>query len=366
MASSRRDFLKESVVLASVVATPGLLGGCASVGAAEPPAHRVKVGLVGTAHPHALGKLEALLKLPDLYEVVGVVEPDERLRQALARQSQFATVRVLTEEQLLNVPGVEAALVETQVKDVVPTATRLAGAGLHIHAEKPGGSSLPAFARLLDIVRQKGRVFQSGYMLRRNPAFEFCAKAVRDGLLGEIYEIDGVMGKIVDPAERKGLAAFSGGMMFELAAHLIDATLGLLGKPQAVHSFLRVTHPEMDALADNTLAVFEYPKALATIRSSANDVVGGHRRTFAVHGDRGAAVILPLEAPKLTLTLCKAQGAYKAGTQPIELRNMPGRYDDQLADFARIIRGEKELDVKPEHDLAVLETILRASGMPLE
>ena len=87
---------------------------------------------------------------------------------------------------------------------------------------------------------------------------------------------------------------------------------------------------------------------------------------FSICGDRGALTILPLEVPKLTLTLAKSQGTYRKGAQPIELRKMPGRYDDQLLHFAKMIRGEIEVDVKPEQDLAVLETVLRASGMPID
>lgn len=364
MATTRRDFLRSGTLVASTLAGQRLLKGAGDLSGAKPAAHRVKVALVGTAHGHALAKLATLLKLADLYEVVGIVEPDKGRRQLLSLQAQFAGIPLLTEEQLLDSTGVEAVLVETQVKDVVATATRLASSGLHIHAEKPGGPSLPAFRNLQDVVRQKGRILQTGYMLRRNPAFEFCARAVREGLLGEIDEIHGVMGKVADAAERKTTAIFSGGMMFELASHLIDATVGLLGKPQTVASYLRVTHPNQDSLADNTLAVLEYPNALATISSSANDVMGGQRRGFSVHGEKGAINILPIEPPKLTLTLATPQGAYKKGPQPIELRKMTGRFDDQLSDFARIIRGEKELDVKPDHDLAVLETVLRASGMP--
>ena len=78
---------------------------------------------------------------------------------------------LFTEEQLLNTPGLQAVLVETAVMDLTPTALRLATAGVHLHVEKPGGPSLPAFRGLLEIVRQKGRVLQTGYMLRRNPAF---------------------------------------------------------------------------------------------------------------------------------------------------------------------------------------------------
>jgi hypothetical protein len=45
---------------------------------------------------------------------------------------------------------------------------------------------------------------------------------------------------------------------------------------------------------------------------------------------------------------------------------MTGRYDAQLLDLARIIRGEKENDFSYSHDLAVQEAILQASGMPLD
>ena len=44
----------------------------------------------------------------------------------------------------------------------------------------------------------------------------------------------------------------------------------------------------------------------------------------------------------------------------------PGRYDDQLAQLARIIRGEEPNRFPPSHDLAVHETVLRASDMPLD
>jgi len=252
------------------------------------------------------------------------------------------------------------------VKDLVPTATRLASAGLHLHVEKPGGPSLPAFANLLDIVRQKGRILQMGYMFRRNPAFEFCFRAVREGWLGEVYEINAVMGKTASAGERNDMAEFPGGTMFELGCHLIDAMVTLLGKPQQVHSFLRQTHTQRDRLADNSLAVCEYANATATIRSDANDVEGNSRRSFLICGDRGTATILPLEPPQLSLTLAKAQGDYVKGKQTIALPHMPGRFDDHLADFARIILGQKELDYSPEHDLTVLETVLRASGMPTD
>ena len=67
-----------------------------------------------------------------------------------------------------------------------------------------------------------------GYVYRYNPGFKFIFKAVKEGLLGDIVEVDGVMSKKVNDATRQQLARYPGGTMFELGCHLIDelSTLG--------------------------------------------------------------------------------------------------------------------------------------------
>jgi predicted dehydrogenase len=154
--------------------------------------------------------------------------------------------------------------------------------------------------------------------------------------------------------------------MFELGCHLIDAAVAVLGKPEAVASYLRRTRSGRDSLADNTLAVLEYPKATCTVRSALIEVEGNRRRQFVVCGTEGTIDIRPLEPPKLLLALSRARDGFKRGYQEVRLPAMPGRYDDQLAELARIIRGQQQNRYPPEHDLAVHETLLRASDMPLD
>ncbi|MFT5497169.1 MAG: putative dehydrogenase, partial [Kiritimatiellia bacterium] len=166
--------------------------------------------------------------------------------------------------------------------------------------------------------------------------------------------------------DRKSLEHFHGGFMFELACHLVDSAVYLLGKPDKVTPFIRRSYPEKDQLADNCLAVFEYPKATTTIRTAAMEVDGGRRRQFVVCGDRGTADIHPLEAPKMSLTLDRAQGAFRKGNQEVPGLKSTGRYDGEFTDLARVIRGEKKLAWTPAHDLAVHETVLRASDMPID
>src|SRR5687768_8842008 len=81
---------------------------------------RIKVGQIGVGHAHAT-KLAAYRKSPD-YEVVGIVEPDEALRQRAATVPAFKDLPWLTREQLLNTPGLQAVLVETRVSDLLDSA----------------------------------------------------------------------------------------------------------------------------------------------------------------------------------------------------------------------------------------------------
>jgi hypothetical protein len=66
---------------------------------------------------------------------------------------------------------------------------------------------------------------------------------------------------------------------------------------------------------------------------------------------------------KVNLSLTKARGAYKKGTQTFQLDVPKGRYDREFIDLAKIVRGEKKLAWDAAHDLAEPETLLRASGI---
>jgi predicted dehydrogenase len=326
-------------------------------------AGRIKVGQIGTAHAHAAGKMATLRKLSDYYDVVGIVEPDPQRRSKLENHSAYRGLQWISEQQLLNTPGLRAVAVETDIPELVPTAMRCVSAGMHIHLDKPAGLSLGAFRKLLDEASRRELTVQMGYMFRYNPAFKFCFQAAQNGWLGEVFEVHGVISKTIGAEQRKELAAFPGSM-FELGCHLIDAMVKVLGRPDNVTAFSRCTKPEQDNLADNQLGVFEYAKCTATIRSALVEVDGQKRRQFVVCGDRGTVDIRPLEPPKLLLALDRPVDGYKKGYQEVTLPKTPGRYDDQLIELTQVIRGEKESEYPPEHDLAVQEAVLKASGAP--
>jgi predicted dehydrogenase len=125
-------------------------------------------------------------------------------------------------------------------------------------------------------------------------------------------------------------------------------------------------------LYDNGLAVFEYPKTTATIRTASLEVEGYQRRQLVVCGDEGTIEIRPLETYdvrlpqplKLKLTLSSPRESFKKGTQEVVFPKPPGRYDSQLIELARIIRGEIENPYPLSHELMVQEALLAAIDYP--
>lgn len=322
---------------------------------------RIKVGQIGVGHAHAT-KLEVYRRSED-YEVVGIVEPDKQLRERAASVAAYRALPWMTEEQLLNVTGLQAVLVETRVRDLLDTAGKCVAAGKHVHLDKPAGASLPRYRQLLAAAEKQKLLVQMGYMFRYSPAVVLMRKFLSEGWLGDVFEVHTVMSKVVPDAQRRELAEFKGGIMFELGCHVIDLVIGVLGKPERVQPFPRKSGPQEDDLIDNMLAVLEYPQASATVKSSALEVNGGARRHFVVCGSRGTFHIQPLDAPNVTYSLDEDRGEYKRGTHEIKFGNYP-RYVGDAADMAKILRGEKECDFPYSHDLAVQEAVLLASGMP--
>jgi predicted dehydrogenase len=168
---------------------------------------------------------------------------------------------------------------------------------------------------------------------------------------------------VVDPAARKELAEFRGGIFFELGCHVLDLVVGVLGRPADAVAINRHSSPLGDKLLDNMLAVLSYPKATATVKSSALEVEGGDRRHLVVCGTEGTFHIQPLDNPAARVSLSQARGQYKKGTQAVTFPKYT-RYVDDAADMARVIRGEKPSDFPPDHDLAVQETLLKVCGVP--
>lgn len=346
---NRRTFLGHTALWAGGTALMGL----------EPAAPRpIRCVLMGINHSHGLDLLGVLRKSKD-YEVVGIHEPDAAVRKQFEGAKDVQGLPWLSEKEALEDQSIQMAAIESDVPRLLDLAQAAVKAGKHIHLDKPAGASLPQFKAILDDAERQQRIVQMGYMFRYNPGFDFIRQTVREGKLGEVYAIHASMCTQLTDDKRKSKAFHPGGIMLELGSHLIDMIVLLLGAPTKVSSFLRHAGTQNDGLNDNTMAVLEYDKALATVETAAMEPDAFPRRRFKVAGTKGVIVLEPLEPPKISFY---EDSANPARTNPKSTWNDVERHVLDVADLAKCIRGEATFAYSKEHDYLVQQTLLRACG----
>lgn len=340
----RRTFC--SLAAGALVATP--------VRAAVKP---VRVAVLGTGHAHALGKIRTLRKLPE-FDFVGICRPDA---DEPNEGEVFQGIRWLSTDELLQDASIDFVAVESRVQRNLKYARRCIDAGKYVHLDKAPGEDLEGLRSLLNEAVRRKRVIQMGYQWRYHPAMQAAIEAAQKGWLGRVYLFRATIDKPIPPEDRRELAAFRGGMMFELGCHLIDRAVDLLGKPRNVTGILRHESPLDDSLADNTLAILEYDRALAEIRVSAFQPHGDQYREIEILGTNGKAVVQPFSPVRLKVDLGEPAGPYKAGVQTVEPPPVPGpSYAPDFLEMVRVIREGSAPSYTPEHDMITHEALLKA------
>ncbi len=327
----------------------------AAAGAAAWNGKPIRAAVYGIGHAHAMGKVAALRALPQ-FELVGVCEPDASRPRA---HKALDGVRWLSSEQLLSDASIEFVAVESRVQENLTYARQAVDAGKFVHLDKAPGTDLAALRKLLEDAARRKRVVQMGYQWRYQSGMQAAIEAARKGWLGEVYSLRARIDKPIGPADRRDLAAFRGGMMFELGCHLIDRATHLFGEPAKVSGHLWHHASHNDGLADNTLAILEYPRAVAEISIAAMHPNGNAYRTLEITGTNGSATVRPFNNRVVT-DLRAAAGPYPAGVKETVLPPdpQPG-FSPDLLEMAGIIREGATPTYSAQHDLMTHAVLLK-------
>lgn len=325
---------------------------------------KIKFAQIGMGHDHAGPKMATFRSFPQYYEVMGVAEPSPADFKAHCKDDPYRDVPVMTVEEVLNIPGLEAVLIENDdPADMTKYAQMCIDRGLHIQMDKPAGEKMSLYQNMMDDAKRKGLLVQMGYMYRGNPAIQYAVEMARSGKLGRIHAIDAQMSTSHPEDYRHRYAYVQGGAMMIFGCHLVDLIVRVMGEPVKVHSFMRKTCTS-DAY-DNTLAVLEYPDGVCTVRVNSLEVNGWGRRQFVVCGTEGTEAVCPLENPTVIHESLMRDMEYpwRAMGRDLDIPITRGRYDQQAEEFFKIIRGQMESPYSYEHDLAVHRTTLLCCGI---
>ena len=335
-----------------------------------PNAKKVRVVQWGMCHEHADGKFKSVKKLPDDYELVGIIDDRESKTPREDRDFKvFDGVPRMTPEQLWADKSIQCVFVEVTNDDLIPIAWKVAKHGLAMHLDKPCGQNLKKFEALMDFCKARGTPVQIGYMFRVNPAIKFATKAVKEGWLGDIISVEADMYHDYGSKNYNAyIASFKGGIMYNLGCHLVDFILPMMpGMPTKAHVVRLPAPGDPDNAGTNCVSVLEWPHATVTVRSSRHAACSN--RWLRIQGTKGAIDLRPIERfdgkpTKLEMRLKFDVPGYKKGTHVVDCGIQKDRYADQLKELADIVRGRRPNPPgQYDHDVAVHRVTLMACGM---
>ena len=329
----------------------------------------IRMAQYGTGHGHAIGKLVSMLNNPNV-ELVGLFEPDTAQRaHVAATQPALADVHWFeSADEMLTDPTIVAVASEGFNHESLAFTEQIIAAGKHAWYDKPAGDNWPHWQRVVQMAQERQLLIQMGFMFRYHSGFNQIAEWAHSGLLGDLFSVRAHMSTWLTKEQQQVISRHRGGIFYDLAAHMLDQVVWLLGRPQRVTGFMHNHTGLVPTFSDNTLGVLEYENALAFVDIAAMETRPMARR-FEVYGTRGSAILLEPFEPASAIRLCldadtAAASGYQPGEQivPVEAQSRQLLYDLELEDFVAVLRGENAPARSFEHDLVVQETLLRATG----
>lgn len=334
---------------------------------------KIRIAQIGMNRYSHAPEIFTTLKLhPEVFDLVGYALVEDERDTCKDKLKYFEGYSELTLDEILNDPTIEAVAVETDEIHLLKYALMAAEHGKHIHMEKPGSQCFEDFEKLIDTMRQTGKVFHTGYMYRYNPLIADAIRRAKAGEFGTVYSVEAHMSRLDDRIAREWFGSFKGGMMFYLGCHLVDLVLQIQGVPEQVIPLNTATGLDGVDTEDLGFAVLRYPNGISIVRMGGTEVGGFNRRQLVICGSKRTAEIKPLEAG-----VENADRPYMIYTKKVEVYidddgRVVGkksrsedfqRYENMLLAFGQMVCGEKENPYTPEYELLLFRVLMQCCGI---
>ena len=139
----------------------------------------------------------------------------------------------------------------------------------------------PRERRLVDLAQRRHLHVQMIYLFRYMAAVQELLQQARKGTFGRIYEFRARLPKDLPSYKRfvEELKLYKGGMFFEMAGHIIDMMVTLLGAPKQISPFLAHHHTQPPtSFVDNGVGIFGFDHAWGIIEVPSLEVAPFTRR----------------------------------------------------------------------------------------
>ncbi|MDB4213301.1 Gfo/Idh/MocA family oxidoreductase [Octadecabacter sp.] len=204
-------------------------------------------GYMGKAHSVAMASVGAVFNTPlrPRLEMICASSPEsaERYRKAFGFARATADWRVLVAD-----PKVEAIVIATPQSMHREIAEAAFAVGKPVLCEKPMGADLADAEAMVAAAEASGTPNMVAYNYIRTPASQYARKLIADGVIGDVVAFRGehtedFMADPMVPATWR-TTGMANGTMGDLAPHMINAALALIGPIKSLIAEVETVHTE--------------------------------------------------------------------------------------------------------------------------
>jgi len=239
-------------------------------------------------------------------------------------------------------------------------------AGVAVVVDKPMGRDFAEAKSIADVAHETGGLLTTFFNRRWDSDALTIKKAIKEGLLGNIFRIDSRFERFREEANpqswrERSSAADGGGNLLDLQPHLVSLALDWFGPATLAYSSVRSIRGLSD---DDVVIVLRHASGVDSYLS-ASAIVGAPGPRIRLMGSKGALVITDLDKqePLLRQGVHPGQGGWTVDTKTPaqfyrgdEIVDYPaesGDYTQFYLQVARAIRGEDVMPVSVEDALEV-------------
>jgi scyllo-inositol 2-dehydrogenase (NADP+) len=308
------------------------------------------------------------------------VHPGFQLKSVLQRnsntaQQHYPSIKIVKSlDDILHDPEIELVVINTPNETHYDFTVKALEAGKHVIVEKPFTNTVDEAQKLIALAKKKNKIISVFQSRRWDGAFLTLKNIVSSGLLGKIVEYEAHYDRF-----RNFIAANTwkeepgpgSGILYNLGSHMLDQVLVLFGKPESVSAKVGIQRPggKVDDFYDLRLT---YPNLNVIVKSSY--LVREPGPFYIVHGVNGSFIKYGLDPQEDALKAHQIPGTPGWGTEPEKfwgklntefngmhfegkIETLPGNYLGYYQTIFDAIRKGKELEVKAEQAMNVIQLI---------
>ena len=273
----------------------------------------VVVGLLGITHPHASARVRALRAINGV-EVVAAADDDARLQYFADKYE----LQARTVDDILGDPKINAIMVHSKSRDMVPHTVAALKAGKSVVVEKPGGGTVDDLIALREAeAAHADLIVQVGYNVRLAESVSRAKELIESGLIGDVVTASARGAALAGEhlTQHLNQPADMGGVLWILGCHVLDSLVRVFGAPESVNARVHKSPSLSDenSREDSAAALLNYPDMSITFNFDGHDRLEWFESSrITVYGTNGMIEvgILP---QLLRVYVDAARGGYPAG-----------------------------------------------------